>query len=258
MRTCWKKDPVDTWLRLRHHVEPHPQPLPADWLTAPAGPGASEIGALVGTLIHRLFALGLNLVEALPEDLEPRLRAMAECLLETAFEDVDAEGAPAEPGLVRILVASAQTILARLRRTDAASREARELLSSPGQTEVPFVLSLGRWLVRGRFDKLIPAGAAGGFLIVDWKTDKEGATRERVEHHRRQMELYALALHRSGKATNADGSVEARLVFLESAQVSGASFRPAELEAFAADLARDLEKMEQLPDALRADSSQHQ
>ena len=142
--------------------------------------------------------------------------------------------------------------MARLQRNDAAAREVRRLLSAPGQTEVPFVLSLGRWLVRGRFDKLIPAGS--GFLIVDWKTDKEGASRERVEHHRRQMELYALALHRSGRATSADGSVEARLVFLESAQIYAVTFQPDELEAFAAEVAQVLENMEKLPHVLCADS----
>ena len=103
MRTGWQKDPVDAWMRMRHHVEPHPEPLPADWLTAPAGPDPTDIGALVGTMIHRLFALGPDVIEAPSADLEPRLRAMAESLLEFVPEDEGAENAAAEPGASELL-----------------------------------------------------------------------------------------------------------------------------------------------------------
>ena len=119
------------------------------------------------------------------------------------------------------------------------------LLEAQGESEVEFLLNIGRWHITGRFDKLIPR-ASGGHEIVDWKTDRESDWQEIVKRYREnQMRLYALALHRSGRAALIDGTVQVHLALLQHGRVETLHFPLQELETFADDLEMQLQEMEQ-------------
>jgi hypothetical protein len=120
--------------------------------------------------------------------------------------------------------------------------ELRRLLEAAGEVEVDFALRLKRWHVSGRFDKLL--ASAGGYEIVDWKSDKDGEPRKIVERHTPQMKLYALALYRAGRAAIAEGSVRVHLAMLHPMLVQRLYFSLEELEDFAGRLVEDLERMD--------------
>jgi hypothetical protein len=60
------------------------------------------------------------------------------------------------------------------------------------------------------------------------------------------MRLYALALHRSGRAALLEGEVQVHLALLHHGRVEPLRFSLEELETFASDLEKELQEMDQL------------
>ncbi len=107
---------------------------------------------------------------------------------------------------------------------------------------------MDRWLIRGRFDKLLAAGAEPGFTLIDWKTGSGPGASDRYVP---QMQLYALALARSGQAARSAGGVLVRLVFLETAEIIQSQFSDEQLQSFSSEVERDLQKIDEISNSLR-------
>jgi len=186
------------------------------------------------------------------------LPVMAGNLLSQSAVDWPANGEVAPlipPDEVQEVVAAAQAILQKVGADESRANEIRALVEAPGETEVDFVLRLGRWHITGRFDKLL--ATPSGNQIVDWKTDRDEDPATIIKRYQNQMKLYALALYRIGKAAIDQGAVPVRLVLLHHLQVVSLSFAVAELEAFAACLATEFTRMETyVPGQNTAGSSQ--
>lgn len=244
VRDLSRKDPAGTWMRQHLHVDPSPKAFASDWLAVPAERDERALGAVVGTLVHRLLAMGPGALGTATVDFDRRVAAMATALLDAGMESDALETESPQPSDVDLVIARTKEILGRLRQTDQAARNVCKLLAAPGLTEVPFLLPLGRWRLRGRFDKLIAAGPDGRCILVDWKTDRIGHAAD----HKPQLGIYALALSRAGRASRADGTVDAKLVFLQSAEIVEMTFSASDLDELAKELERDLAKLDQSPD----------
>jgi ATP-dependent helicase/nuclease subunit A len=243
MRRAWRDNPEAWLLRYRLHVLPSVEP-PAILV----GPSAEvrgvspPLGTVIGTLVHRLFEMP-QILDQPGTDRGRLLEAMAANLLASAPPDAgggESLAAP-DPATLRRVVSTVEAVLQLLQDSQPGTEAVRRLLTAPGETEVAFALQLGRWQVSGRFDKLL--AATGGFEIVDWKTDQDEDKDRIVQRHRQQMKLYALALHRAGRAALSAQTVQVHLVLLHHMQVRTLAFTPASLEAFAADLQRELYEM---------------
>ncbi len=242
-------NPHDWWLRHRAHLDPAPRPAAQAW-KQPTSLAPQERGALIGQVVHRMLMLGDDLFEMAPEALERRLFDLATALLERAAHEEDGDTASGERREIAEIAHAAHKILARLRRTDSDAEAIRQLMRAPGKTEVPFALALGRWVVRGRFDKLIRAEQTNGYTLVDWKTGHLHGISIGTERYRQQMLLYALALARSGQAARIDNGVQVQLVFLETAEIVSLHFNDATLRAFASEIEPDLLKTDPFLESL--------
>jgi ATP-dependent helicase/nuclease subunit A len=240
MRRTWQRDRQEWWLRYRAQLQPRPSLPPTDFIANGQSPNSEVIGKAVGTLVHRLFEMGEGLVIRPAARLRPLLEAMAVNLLaREGDEDLSA------PSTVAAVVRATEANLRRLRQGGSTGREFRRLLETAGAVEVDFALRLGRWQITGRFDKLLPcADQASRFAIVDWKTDREGDPAAVMERHRSQLQLYALALHRAGKAALINGAVPVYLALLHNLRVMRLEFSLAELESCAEKLMDELAQME--------------
>ena len=63
---------------------------------------------------------------------------------------------------------------------------------TPTDIEVPFEMSLGETVVRGRIDAVFADGD-GRFVVVDWKTGEPPASAEQLQHNAVQLGVYRLA-----------------------------------------------------------------
>jgi len=245
MRQRWRDQPWECWLKYRVHLDPHVK-LPDSGLRSEQAQSDGGLGTVIGTLVHRLFEMPGALPQQQPEALRKLLEAMAASLL-SAPSRVDVlpeEESPilADLEAIRIVADAVERIWLRLHADEGSGKQIRELIEAAGETEVPFILKLGCWQVSGRYDKLLTAN--GGFEIVDWKTDKEDDPETIVRRHEPQMRLYALALHRAGLAALVDGRVRVHLAMLHPMLVKPMSFLPEDLEAFADELAHELQQMD--------------
>ena len=227
-------------MRYRVHLDPAPKPAGQLWEKS-ADRTTRDRGALIGQLVHRMLMLGDDVFGLAPEALDQRLIAMAAALLEPTAGDNGSDQSGADPFEIEAITGAARKIFARLRRFDRDSEEIRQLMRAPGKTETPFALALGRWVVRGRFDKLIAAERSAGFNLVDWKTGLR-AVRDGEERYRAQMLLYALALARSGQAARMNGGIQVQLVFLETAEIKPLHFNDETIRAFGSEIETDLLK----------------
>ena len=240
----------DWWLRYRVHLDPAPKPAGEFWEKS-ADLTPRDRGALVGQLVHRMLMLGDDILELAPKVFDQRLIAMGAALLEPAIGDDESDQSGADPLEIEAITGAARKIFARLRKTDRDAEAIRQLMRAPGKTETPFALALGRWVVRGRFDKLIAAEHSAGYHLVDWKTGLRGA-RDGEERYRAQMLLYALALARSGQAARIDGGIQVQLVFLETAEIKPLHFNDETLRAFGSEIEADLLKTDAFNQSLEA------
>ncbi len=237
LRDQWARSRREWWLRYRAHVLLHLDVPPADVARAVT---PEQVGTAIGTLVHRLFEAG-GVALALPAGRRrPLLRAMAAGL----FGSADAAAADR-------VVAGVEAIVGRLRRTPHAGAAFRRLVTAAGETEVDFALRLGRWQIIGRFDKLLATG--DGYEVVDWKTDGDGTPDEIVRRHRPQMQLYALALYRAGRAVVTGGAVRVHLALTHGLRVEVLTFPVGALEALAAELEAELDAMDAYEPAEEAD-----
>jgi ATP-dependent helicase/nuclease subunit A len=238
----WSSNPWEWWLKYRVQLDPHVK-SPSLNVRSPGAPTAdSPLGTVIGTLVHRLFEMPGPLQSQTPEAFRRLLEAMAAGLLlsPSPLDGSGEEQSPvlADPEMVRHVADAAEQIWQRLH---GPACDVRKFLEAAGETEVPFVLKLGRWQISGRYDKLLATG--GGFEIVDWKTDREDDAQTIAQRHEPQMKLYALALHRAGLAGYVNGRVRVHLVMLHLMRVHSLHFAPGDLEIFADELARDFERM---------------
>jgi ATP-dependent helicase/nuclease subunit A len=236
-------------LELRHvlHLNATPPTALLAWQRS-GELSAQERGAIVGQLVHRALMTGISPLKLEPRLLEQRLHTLARALLERGAFQKEEEAPGPENAEVERVAGAALRVFSRLRRQDAAAVEICELMQAPGKTEAPFALTLGRWLIRGRFDKLIAAGTASGYTLVDWKSGSGPGARDRYGS---QMQLYALALARSGQAARIAGAVQVRLVFLETAEIVLSQFNDEELQAFGSEVERDLQRIDEICNSLK-------
>jgi ATP-dependent helicase/nuclease subunit A len=246
MRAMWAKRPWRWWLKYRMQLDAHVK-APSSSLVAERGPATGsrgQLGTVVGTLVHRLLEMPNAWPQQSAAAFRSLLEAMAAGLLLSApsldHPEEEEVSIPADPETVRAIVDAVEHLWGRLHQASGTS--IRELLQAAGETEVPFILQLGRWQVSGRYDKLLTT--KDGLEIVDWKTDKDDEPETIVRRHEPQMRLYALALHRAGLAAFPNGKVRVHLAMLHPMRVKPVNFLPSDLDAFADELARELEQME--------------
>jgi ATP-dependent helicase/nuclease subunit A len=243
MRETWKSKRWEWWLKYRVQLDAQVSlPTIAPGSAAPDS-GGGQLGTAVGTLVHRLFEMPAAFQSERHEAFRKLLEAMAAGLLSPSpLEDAGEEASPvlADPEAVRAVAETVERIWQRVHKPTA--RQVRVLLEAPGETEVPFVLKLGRWQISGRYDKLLASN--GGFEIVDWKTDKVNDPEIIARRHEPQMRLYALALHRAGRAALVEGKVRVHLAMLHPLLVKPLIFSLGDLEIFANELAHELHQMD--------------
>jgi ATP-dependent exoDNAse (exonuclease V) beta subunit len=241
MRAMWKGTPWRWWLKYRMQLDARVS-KPDIGLGGELGTAArGQLGTIVGTLVHRLLEMPTAWQARDADTFHNMLEAMAAALLLSSSlldrPEEEETSLPSEPGTVRLIVDTVEHLWDRLQQ--ASGKAVRELLQAAGDTEVPFILKLGRWQISGRYDKLLIS--KDGFEIVDWKTDKEDEPDTISRRHEPQMRLYALALYRAGLAR---GQIRVHLAMLHPMRVKVLSFLPADLEAFADELVREFQQME--------------
>jgi len=256
MRETWSRNQDEWRLFYRFKVRPHMpkansklriQNINSGMMleVAEADEAEETLGMIIGTMVHRMFEMGEE-VDKFPEKKRKHLlQAMAknELALRRLRENPDdtEESAGVDSEMVDVVVAHVEDILARI--SGPGYEEIRDLLKQLGESEVEFLLPLGRWHIKGRFDKLI-AHPGGGWEIVDWKTD-EADPKEIEKRYHEQMRIYALALYRAGKAALAKGIIQIRLALLHHGRVESLRFTPEELENHARLLEEELRQMDE-------------
>ena len=224
-----RKDQVESLAIVRRGLQAFPAGVPKNLLPETTRSGESqELGKVVGTLAHRGFELG----DAMPADGESRLdylRRQARLLLSARDADDEPTDSPREDKELENAVASANTIINRM---ELPTHDGiRTLLAQPGAAEVDFALPIGsRWIITGRFDRLLDQGD-----VIDWKTDR-ATPDEIVARYTTQMQIYALAVAKSGMAANADQPIVVHLAMLHGGNVVPLSFDAHALAAAEAKL----------------------
>jgi ATP-dependent helicase/nuclease subunit A len=205
---------------------------------------SQDLGMMIGTIVHRMFEIG-QVDQVCREKRKSLLLAMATNLLaemqRRENRDDGEESAGVNSETVDSVVSGVENILGRV--GGAGCEEIRRLLDTRGQPEVEFLLPLGRWQIKGRFDKLLPH-SGGGWEIVDWKTDAANP-KEIVKRYQEQMKIYALALYRAGRAAVLDGALRVHLALLHHGQVEILRFTPEELENYAELLEQEFHRMDE-------------
>ncbi|GIW78887.1 MAG: hypothetical protein KatS3mg105_0694 [Gemmatales bacterium] len=236
MRETFRQNPNE-WL-LRYRLKLQPQIAKAREVFLQSG-SEENFGAVVGGIMHRLLEITPSRKGEWTAD-RLLIQALATNLLSETGGD---SFSPSELARVGEIVASVERIIRRLNESSEAADKVRSLIQAEGEREVPFALQLGRYHITGRFDKLLPVDP--GYEIIDWKTDKEEDIEAVVKQHQPQMQLYALALYRSGQAHVRDDRIFVHLVLLHHLDVRTLCFPVNELENFARELEIDLEAMTQ-------------
>jgi ATP-dependent exoDNAse (exonuclease V) beta subunit len=244
MRETWRQEPWEWWLKYRVRLDAHVR-LPSIRPDS-AAVGGRPLGTAIGTLVHRLLEMPSAYQKQAPPSFRQLLEAMAAGLL---FAPSPCEGTAEEESsvlvdveMVRVVADAVEQIWRRLQGAKADGKQVCALLQAAGETEVPFVLKLGRWQLSGRYDKLLATD--DGYEIVDWKTDQDDEIATIAQRHASQLRLYALALHRAGRAAFVDGKVRVHLAMFHPLHVQTLHFAPADLEAFADALELELQQMD--------------
>jgi ATP-dependent helicase/nuclease subunit A len=257
MREAWSRNPDEWRLFYRFKVRPHMQKANSkleirnsnkEMMVGELETGESSLGMVIGTMVHRMFEMGPKAFEKPGTNRKQLLEAMAANVLaarqtqENRDETEESRGVDSK--IVDMVVSRVEDILERIR--GAEYYDIRRLLEKPGQPEVEFLLPLGRWHIKGRFDKLL-AHSDGGWEIVDWKTD-QADPKEIVKRYGEQMKIYALALYRAGKAALVDGAIRVHLALLHHGRVESLRFTPEELDDHAGLLEKELRLMDEFAD----------
>src|SRR5208337_4799836 len=187
--------------------------------------------------------MGESVLKMAPKKLRSLVdRLAAHRLAAVIREDSPSDGVTSvvvSPAAVRTVAAATMEILQQL--PEERGRKVRELLTAPGETEVPFALQLGQWQVIGRFPRLLTTPR--GREIVVWTTDGDGTALEIGKRHEPLLRLQALALQRSSPPGPTERKMQVHLVLLQPSEVASLQFRLAELDSFSAELTHDLEMM---------------
>jgi ATP-dependent helicase/nuclease subunit A len=244
MRRSFAKNPEEWWLTYRAHVRPFVPAQPQEKAPVTPHSGRTNLGTVIGTLAHRLLEMGGLFLQEPSEVPESLLRAMAASLLNAGQDQsttAEEENDVISTGEVDEVVTALGNLRRRFLERPAQAKSILDLANAPGEAEVPFALSIGRWHIAGRYDKLLDRG--DGYEILDWKTDVDEPSKL-VERYRPQMRLYALALLRSGKASARGDGLRVHLALLHHLRVEQLVFKKSELEAFAEELRAELEAMD--------------
>ncbi len=257
MREAWSRN-ADEWrLFYRFKIRPHMQKANSKFETRNSNKemvvgeletGESPLGMVIGTMVHRMFEMGPKAFEKPGTNRKQLLEAMAANVLAARQtqenRDETEESGGVDSKIVAMVVCRVEDILAKVRGTEY--EDVRRLLREPGQPEVEFLLPLGRWHIKGRFDKLL-THPSGGWEIVDWKTD-EADPKEIVKRYDEQMKIYALALYRGARAALVEGAIRVHLALLHHGRVESLRFTPEELDDHAGLLEKELRLMDEFAD----------
>ena len=198
-----------------------------------------NFAALLGRVVHRIFerfqeTTGLNSNAA-----SEWVKGLVEAEIRLAAQEDDDEDE------TRVFTEEEKGVFQNeaMQMVRAAQKEPIATLARAcGPVEADFILPLGAWTIQGRMDKLIRQGKE--WEIVDWKTDS-GPVEKSLAHHRFQMQLYALALLRSGILPPEQKEIRASLVLLRHEQVKVMRFTRDELQAWEKGLVKKLQEMKE-------------
>ena len=134
---------------------------------------------------------------------------------------------------IETIVATAERIL----KDVIPNNPFRPLLEAEGHAEVDFSITIGDWIITGRFDRLIRQ--TGLWEIVDWKTDDDSVAAIEKKYAD-QMKLYALALLRSLPEAERPAGIVVHLAMTHHRATKRLEFDATELKECAEELGRRL------------------
>lgn len=176
------------------YLRSHVLGVPPDWdFGAPAGAGAGMSPLTRGSVVHKAF----ELLPQIPPGKEWE-----------AIETILTNHGVHDPEARRAFTDHYAPLVSRFRATP----EGRAAAGPDALREMPFMIRIGRWRVRGVIDALFLDGAS--CRIVDYKTDRisKNQVLDKTMSYRLQLELYALAALQSAPGAE---RVLASLYFVE-------------------------------------------
>ncbi|MFM7097189.1 MAG: UvrD-helicase domain-containing protein [Gemmataceae bacterium] len=148
-----------------------------------------NMGAIIGSIIHRVFELGDTLPKS-EKDLCPILESMAGSYLNTREDDES--GKPGSNNTAKIIARQVMIIMSKLGQPEFKKLKSLAEETEGAVNEKDFSMRIGNCIVYGRFDRVYPYKNPP--LIVDWKTDNDSMEKI-TKRYESQMKLYALGLY---------------------------------------------------------------
>ena len=158
MRETWRQSPHEWWLRFRVKVRPHmPKAISKSEIQNPKTAisdleieiedSEENLGMVIGTLVHRLFEMGPAALRTSKENRQALLQAMAANILASSQlrdepdgeEESTAVGSP----ILASIISSVEHLVDRI--SGEKGTPLHRLLEAQGESEVEFLLNLGRW-----------------------------------------------------------------------------------------------------------------
>ena len=234
--------PARWHLKTSYHVQPNYHiPEPSQIGSARKSESSRQIGATIGTAVHRALERYAEWIDLAENDQRKWIDCLVDAELALAAREMDLEDEALilDAGQIKSIKAKVSNLLKY-----AQSEEVQQILRSPGMVEQDFLLPLEGWLVQGRIDKWVMQ-EDGTIEIVDWKTDA-GPADQSIGKHRFQMQLYALAMENCGKLPKKQALIKVRLVLLDHEKIHDYEFSMDTLREFGASLRAKLSEMKKL------------
>ena len=234
--------PARWHLKTSYHVQPNYHiPQPSQIGSARKSESSRQIGATIGTAVHRALERYAEWIDLAENDQRKWIDCLVDAELALAAREMDLEDEALilDAGQIKSIKAKVSNLLKY-----AQSEEVQQILRSPGMVEQDFLLPLEGWLVQGRIDKWVML-EDGTIEIVDWKTDA-GPADQSISKHQFQMQLYALAMENCGKLPKKQALIKVRLVLLDHEKIHDYEFSMDTLREFGAGLKAKLSAMKKL------------